>query len=134
MLDIQVITSGQIGLVNLPKNFDFKDKNVLKERVPEWVKAFQLTLLVFNFTDTVFVGSSGVYPFFQFLGEQNLKCARRKVRFAIVGLSSEYERLLEGMGIKNKFLLYPNGDSFAHEALESLRLSKQEAKAILEAM
>jgi anti-anti-sigma regulatory factor len=131
-LKIQVFGKGRIGLINLPKYFDFNDKNTLVEKIPEWLSTFKVSLLILNFTQTEFIGSSGVYPFFQYMSKSNTKVGRRKVRIAIIGLCTEYEQLLEGMGIKNKFFLYQNSVNFAQTAHRALRLTKLQARDVLE--
>ena len=131
-LKIQVFGNGKIGLVNLPKFFDFNDKNLLVDKIPEWLESFKLALLIFNFTETEFIGSSGVYPFFQYVAKTKTKIGRRRVKIAFIGLCTEYGQLLEGMGIKNKFLLYDSGVSFAQTAHRALRLTKDQARNVLE--
>jgi anti-anti-sigma regulatory factor len=131
-MEIQVVSKGKIGLLNLPQYFDFNDKNYLLENLPQWTRVHQIHLLVLNFTQTEFIGSSGVYPMFQFLAQKPVRCGRKKVRYAIIGLCQEYERLLEGMGIRKKFFLYNTSVNFAEQASKTLKLSKSEARSILE--
>ena len=133
-MEIQVMPNGKMGLVNLPVYFDFKDKNELIEVIPKWIKGYGLTLIVFNFTTTEFIGSSGVYPFFQFLAGSELKHGRKKVRIAIIGLCDPYQSLMDGMGIRKHFLLYKNGMNFAQEAQRKLDVSPTEAQTLLEWM
>lgn len=121
-----------MGLVNLPQFFDFNDKTVLVEKIPKWLESSKLSLVVFNFTETEFIGSSGVYPFFQYIAKIKTKIGRRKIKIAFIGLCTEYAQLLEGMGIKNKFLLYETGVSFAQTAHRALRLTKDQARNVLE--